>query len=155
MKAKKHALLSEISGALNGRVSDETFEVLGHKYTLRLGKPEAEDWIAANTDGTSMVAMMNVRKPTLAATLVSIDDVLMEQLFQPGDDVDASTKEYLISNTKELRTWRRGQILDWLREEVDTYVIDTLYAHYTGMSKKHKEAMQELENLSKRTPLPV
>jgi hypothetical protein len=153
MKAKRHPLLAELTNAVSGRLPEETIEVLGHAYTIKLAKPEADDWVAGQTEGSTIsAALLNARKPTLAVTLVAIDQIPVEQLFQPGDDLDPEVKELLHRDAKRMRDWRRGEILEWLREEVDPFVIDTLYNAVTKLSTKHKEAMKEIENFQKRTP---
>lgn len=149
---KRHPLLAEVSSALSGRQPSITKELLGHKYTMKLLKPEAEDWVAMHTDGTTLAAtMLNARKPTVAAALASIDDVAIDQLFQP-DEGDVKTREMLLANAKDMRDWRREQILDWVREELDIFVTDELYAAYSSMVPKHREAMRAAENFSKETP---
>lgn len=151
MKAKKHPLLGQITGALSGRLPEEDVEVFDHTYRLRVLMPEAEDWVAMNTKGSTIAsALFNVRKPTLACAITAIDGSPIESLFQPPDELES--REELMKEPRLLRDWRREQILDWLKEEVDSGVIDRLYAHYTALSTKHREALKELENFSKRTP---
>jgi hypothetical protein len=153
-KAKKHPILSGVTDAISGRLPEVVEEVLGVRYKLRLLKPEAEDWVANNTPGATVsAALLNSRKPTLAAALVSIsrrtddldndwDEVPVESLFTPQDDMDPGFKDALARDPKLMREWRREQVLEWMREEQDVYVIDKLYDAYSKLIPRHKEAMQ-------------
>lgn len=161
-KAKKHPLLANITAPLSGRLPETTAEVLGTKYRLRYLKPEAEDWVAINTPGTTVsAALLNSRKPTLAAAFVSItranedgeeEEVPVEKLFELPSDMEPKIREAIISDPKLLRDWRREQVLEWLREEADVYVVDRLYDAYSTLIPKHKEVMQELSGFLKGTP---
>lgn len=153
MKAKRHALLAEITSALEGRLPEDRVEILGHKYLIRLLKPEGEDWAASRTDGSSLAAsLLNARKPSVAAAIIAIDEVPVEKLFEPGADMELALREMLASNARALRDWRRSEVLEWLSEEMDPYVLETLYSAYSKMASKHREAMRGLENLAQRTP---
>ena len=155
-KAKKHQILADISGALSGKLPEITVEVLGHLYILRLLKPEGDDWVAANTVGSTFAAaLMNSRNPIVAASLVSIDGLPVEQLFSPDETMDARMKETLMAESKLIREWRREQVLDWVREELDPYVVGMLYDGYQKLIPQHREAMQEVGNFSKRTTSAV
>lgn len=161
ISAKKHPLLSTITAPLSGRLPETIVDVLGVKYRLRLLKPEAEDWVAMNTQGTTIsAALLNLRKPTLAAALVSVsyraddgheEEIPVERLFELPADMEPKVREGLQTDAKLLRDWRREQILEWLREEVDTLVVSTLYDAYTAMLPKHKEVMKELSGFSTGT----
>lgn len=162
-RSKKHPALSAVTGAISGSLPDTTVEVLGVKYRLRLLKPHQDDWVANNTPGATVsAALLNSRKPTIAAALVGLtpapseeapepSELPVEQLFQLPDDMDAETKEFLLRDAKAMRDWRQTQVLEWLCEEQDTYVIDKLYDAYSSLIPKHKEAMKEVEGFSKRT----
>ena len=160
-KAKKHPILAGITGPLSGRLPEVTEEILGTRYKLRLLKPEAEDWVAMNTPGsTYSAALMNYRRPTVAAALVSIstvdasntwNEIPVEHLFEIPADMDIKIKEMILSDPKMLRDWRREQVLEWLREELDTVIVDRLYDTYAKMVPKHREAMKEVSDFSKGT----
>lgn len=156
-KAKKHPLLGKITESLRGKSPEKVVEVLGHQYLLRLPLPEGMDWVASHTLGTTVSsALLNSRKPAVACALSGISDddgqmIPIEQLFQPGDDLDPLVREELFKDGRVLRDWRREQILEWLREEVDAYVVTALYAGYTQLESQHVETMKGLENFSKRT----
>lgn len=144
VKAKRNPKLSEISAAVAGRQPKTEVEVLGHTYQLELLKPEAEDWVAQNTEGvTAVAAVMNSQKPTIAAALVGVDGIPVEELFQFPEGADDFWLEQMKENAKARREWRRGEILDWLKEESDPYVIDEIFKAYSRMSKEHREALKE------------
>lgn len=146
---KKHTLLSELSGKL----PETTIDVQGVRYTLRLLRPEGEDWVAMKTEGTTMTAVLgNSRNPTLAVSLTSINETPVEQLFQLPDDMDPKTKELLLSSPSDLREWRRTQVLEWIREEMDPFVVKALYEAYRELSKQHQESLKGISSFSNRTP---
>lgn len=159
MKAKLNPKLQELTDAMNGRLPSVEEPVLGATYKLELLKPEAEDWVNANTQGTTPAAMLfNSRAPTVAAALRSIDfgdgtgPQTIEQLFQPGPEVDPKVLEAMGKSPIFMTEWRREQILLWVRG-IDSYVVEQLNSAYTKMYREHKEALGKLENFSKRTPL--
>jgi hypothetical protein len=165
-KAKKHPLLGQVTAALSGRLPETTVDIMGTRYKLRLLKPEAEDWVAMNTPGTtSSAALLNYRKPTLAAALVSIatfdeesgnwQEMPVEALFEIPSDMDVRAKEMLAQDPKMMRDWRRGEVLEWLREDLDTVVLDRMFDAYSKMVPLHKEAMKEVSGFSKGTPSAV
>lgn len=150
---KRHPLLTQITSDLSGRRPRKPVEVLGHTYTLELLMPEAEDWVAANTSGMTIVAAnLNTRKPTIACALTAIDDLQIEALF-PFESDDQKVREFMATNPNELRLWRRVQVLEWLKNDVDPYVVDELWNAYRKLQDEHYQEMKKLENFSKRTPL--
>lgn len=162
IKAKRHPKLEAHKAALQGRQPEVSPEILGCVYSLRYLLPEGDSWVAQKTSGNTYAAvLLNSRIPTLAASLTSVDygegdgPLPVEVLFQLPDDMDTALKEHYLQNSEILREWRRETVLDYLREEVDSYVIEKLYDAYTEMAKAHKELLKSTENLSKRIPLPV
>jgi hypothetical protein len=158
-KVKKHPLLGDITGAISERLPECTEEVAGVKYKMRRLKPEAEDWVASNTPGTTLsAAMLNIKKPTIAAALLSIDaggeegELPVEKLFMLPDEMDLDIKEQIKGDPKLMRGWRREQVLEWLREEHDSYVVDRLYEAYLKLIPTHREAIKAIEDFLKRTP---
>lgn len=150
---KKHPMLAELSSALCGNLPETEVDVQGAKYKFRLLKPEGDDWVGMKTAGNSVsAALLTARVPTLAAALVSINDVPVEQLFQPDDAMDVNSLEALKQDGALMREWRRNQVLEWFREGVSSWVVDTCYSAYTRMTQNHKKAMEGAENFSKRTP---
>lgn len=133
--------------------------MLGTTYTFRLLRPEADDWVTSHTQGqTPAAVMLNSRKPTIAAALVSIDfndgdgDIPVEKLFPLPDDMDAATKEAVMENEHLLRDWRREQVLAWLKD-FDSYVVQRIYEALSMLLDKHKKELTKLESFGKRTPL--
>ncbi len=153
MKAKKHDILKSITKTVDGNQPTKDVEVLGITYTLKVYKPEAEDWVSANTGGSTLSsALINVKRPTVAAALNAINGVAIEEIFQLGDEIPASMREELIQRPKALREWRRDQILEFLREETDGYIVDKLYESYLEMLTVHRQTLGKIGNFSKETP---
>lgn len=152
-KSKTHPLLSEISTSFSGVQKEITVEFMGRSYVLRLGKPEAEEWIATQTTGTTLAAALaNQRLPCVAASLASIDGHPVETLFQFPDDMETSTRELITRDGQALRTWRREAILTWLREEGNDVLVDALYDGYKNLLKERRSALSRIENLANGTP---
>jgi len=156
-KVKKHALLSQITNAVNGNLPTVNVEIQGATYTLQLLKPEGDDWANSRTDGTNMATMiLSTKKPTVAAALVSIDGIPVEQLFEPDYGVmEADEKQILTKQPAVMRDWTRSQVFEWLREECSILVVDELYSAYSKMSSANKDEVRQLGNFSKRTISPV
>lgn len=155
-KAKTHPLLASIRSSIDGKLPSTFAFIQDHKYSLQLLKPEGEEWVASNTVGTTPTAiLMNVRKPTVAASLTAIDDIPVETLFQLPDSIDAATKERVLNNSDLLRDWRRSQVLDFVRNGLDGVIVEALYSAYVKMAEEHKQSLRELENLSKEEKTPT
>lgn len=152
---KQNKKLQELKAAVNGRHTSTQVEILGTKYDLRILSPEANDWVASFTQGSTLAALTyNVQNPTLACALVSIDSEPVEALFLPESTADVSQQfvDSLNEDAAKMKLWRREALLSWLKEDVDTYVVNKLWDAYRDMTKEQSKRLGELENLSKRTP---
>jgi hypothetical protein len=154
MQVKKDPRLLTMAQALSGRLPEVVEEIDGRKFKLRLLKPEADDWVAANTPGSTLAAMrVNSNTPTIAAALVSIDfgdgEVPVEQLFQP-DGANKIEKQFYDNNPAELVNWRRGQIVEFLRNDCDKITVSRLFKAYDKMETENSTAVSE--DFTKGTP---
>lgn len=156
MSAKRHSVLGDISAGLRGLVPTSTTSIVGHTYTLTALSPEAEDWVNGQGVGNSLVGIaISTQKPRLAAAIVAIDSVPVEQLFTPGDDMTKEQREALLSSSMEnQRIWRREELLKWLRDDFDTLVIAKLDTAYAELKSRHYEALKDAENLARGIPSP-
>ena len=137
-------------------------EVLGTTYHLELLKPEGEEWVSSRTEGDTLSgALLNMKLPTIAAALTHIDfgdgegRLPVEALFALGEGLDSNFIEYLQNNPKQMRSWRREQVLEWVREELDIFVVETVAEAYFTLLKGHKKKLGDMRPLSKGTPSPA
>lgn len=153
MKVKKNSLLNEISSAYTGMLPTDDVTILGVKYTLTLPKPEGEEWVYANTDGNTRASILaNTRLPTIAVCLTAINDLVIETLFQLPDDITPEQTKYYTDNPAQLRNWRRSAILDWLREDATSTLVNALFAGYEKLLETQASTLKDAQNLVNGTP---
>ena len=90
-----------------------------------------------------MYAESNV--PQLSYALVSINNIPMSELFE------ATSTEELAEFNQDPKAWRIQTIARWLINR-PTNIVETLWLEYLKLKDRFGKAMQDVENLSKRTP---
>lgn len=155
IKAKRHALIGDLSKELRGLRISDTFAVLGHRYKLGLLSPSEMDWVMEKASNTSknLVEMATLmQRPLIAAALAEIDDIPVAQLFQLPDDMEKATREVIEGDVKLLTEWRREQVFQFLGEDVDVEILKELGGKYFDLESKKRAHIGEIRNLSKGTP---
>ena len=154
-RAKEHPLLKQLTGELRGCAMSETFDVAGHKYTLRSLSPLEESWADGHVDGQNLYqAGRNRRAPYVAAALEAIDGVNVRELFAlPETGIEPAVREVYLNNDMFLTDWRRGQVLRFVAEDLQPEVLMQLWNSYLELAGRREEALEKLGPLSKRTSI--
>ena len=156
-KAKRHQALQDLSKELRGFRISETFSIFGHTYKLGVLAPGDEDWVHEQAGRSNNVveyaALM--QKPRLAAALLEIDGIPVTQLFSLPDDLDKGVREAIEADQKQLTAWRRGEVLDFMRDDMDLAVISQLDSSLTQLEARKQEAISQVVPFSKETPSTV
>lgn len=152
-KSKRHQVLQDIAKGLRGLALSDTADVGGHRYTMQVLSPEGEAWVTDHANGNTLATYAaSTALPRLAAAITAIDDVLIEQLFVPGDDMPKEQREaWAAAAPTAQRDWRREELLTFLRDDFDTILIRELSEFYLRLDARHKEAVKDTGNLSTRT----
>lgn len=156
-KAKLHPIAASLSRELRGLRANKVYEVYGHHYTLGLLAPKDEDWVAeraASLGNNVFEYAAKSGKPRVAAALMAIDDVPVAELFQLPDepDMSADTRKYLEGNRDAFNEWLRGQVFDYVCNDMDSAVIEQLERNYMKLDEEKKEALKKIGPFSARTP---
>jgi hypothetical protein len=143
--AKRHPLLAEVSAAVNGEVPRESVKIGKFEFTLEAPSAEGEEWANAQSKGESLAAtMLSMRTPSVAVSLRAINNVPVEQLFEPGDDMDKDVKTLMLKEPRAMRRWLWAAVYDWLLVECNPAVVDALYKVYSGLAQKQREVLKAL-----------
>lgn len=143
--AKKHPLLAQVSAAVNGETPRDTVKIGKFEFTLEAPSAEAEEWANTQAKGENMTsALLSMRAPSVSIALRAIDGVPVEQLFEPGEDMDKDVKAALMRDARALRRWTWNAVYEWLLEECNPAVVDALYKTYGTLAQKQREIMKAL-----------
>jgi hypothetical protein len=154
-RAKVHPLRAQIGQELRGCQSQEDFVVCGRTYTLRTLWPVEEEWADSLVDGSTIYqAGRNRRAPYVAAALVAVDGVPVQELFQLPDDTPDELRNLYLSAPDALVSWRRSEVFRWLKEEVQPPVLAELWGSYQVLEERRREALEKIGPLSTRTAPP-
>lgn len=154
-RAKTHPLLDSLGAQLGGTTTSETFEVSGHKYTLRTLSPLEESWADGFVAGENLYqAGRNRRAPYVAASLEAIDGTSVRELFVLPENTPDDMKETYARSPEAISDWRRREVLRWVREVMPPPVLAELWVAYQELEKKRTEALEKIGPLSRRSLSP-
>ncbi len=150
-KAKRHAVLQDITKQLKGHEVSEVFTVGGKDYLMTTIDADEELWCDGITQITSPAqALSSYRISRVCASIKSIDEVSVKELFDFPDDMSAALKkEYSVTHYGS-RTWEMSQLMIWLGELPNHLVVE-LANHYTELNKRRKDSWDALKNSSAKT----
>lgn len=150
--AKRHAALLDIQKQLQGHELETTVEVAGHKFHMTTINSDEEMWADGfmQTDSTPQ-AVSSYRKSRLAASIKSIDNIPITEMFEFPEDMDEDTKRQFTMSRYGERTWQMNQLYVWLGE-LGMPIIDQLATEYQKISRQRKESLDNLKNSSAGIP---
>lgn len=150
----KKALLKQIDAELSGIPAQRTAEVAGHKYTFHLLNRSEESLSKSLAPDTFTMAQLlsDNSAQTLAVALDKIDDTDIHELF---DDVPstytAEERQEVTANPRAKERMVRENVMNWILDKPGVFA-QTLWLEYVGFKGEAKEAMDQLDPLSTRTP---
>lgn len=143
VEKKLHPSLIALRDSLRGQSLKKTVKVLGIDYELTVPRPEGDDWAAAHTIGaTNLSAALSIGRAQLATSISSIGGVPVEQLFEMSKE----DRESFGDDVAAVRNWRREQLLSFLREDMETWVVDQLQQGLSTLLSEHREMLKSLPN---------
>lgn len=147
----KHELLDRIDSELAGVVLSEPVEIGGRKYGLKLLERNEESYARSlfPEDATVLQVFSDQSLPVLAVALKSVDEITVEELFAPGDDMSADDRKN-IATPEGLKRWRYEQTLTWLNGKPGTFV-EALWLGYLEMKRKAQKQLEDMRPLSNGT----
>jgi hypothetical protein len=146
-------LLQDLSAEIDQGFIEDTFEVQGHKYKLRLLSDGESNWKNRYIDGlSSALSLMSQRKSaTLAIAIRAIDANDVVTLFAPtvptADSDDAAKKEYE-EWTKATKLERQFNVAkkmyDFLSQRPNDFTTE-LFDGYSKLEDRRKEVIKNLK----------
>lgn len=150
--ARRHTLLNDITSLLKGHELSVEAEVIGHKFLLTTLSSDEEMWSDGLMQNNSTAqTISSYRKARLAASIKSIDNVPVSEMFELTEEFNKEEKILYSDPQYGKRAWQMSQLYIWLGE-LPMNVIDELAIKYQEMNKTRREAIEGIGNLSKRTP---
>ena len=142
-KAKRHQILRDMAAEMNGRHIQKDVVVERWTFTIRTLKPVEQDWVmskAENSFGDPAKLMMFQVRPLVAASLVAVNGVSVEELFALPDDMSADIKLALQRDEKAMRSWRLSQVLEFVGEELQEEIVAPLWNAITMLKERQVAA---------------
>ena len=151
-RAKAHPLLDSLGAQLTGTQTSDTFEVSGHKYTLRTLTPLEESWADGFVGGENLYqAGRNRRAPYVAAALEGVDGTSVRELFVLPENTPEDMRETYGKSPEAYADWRKREVLRWVREVMPPPVLGELWTAYQELEGRRTEALEKIGPLSKRS----
>lgn len=152
-EAERHKLLDAIDSELRGAHKEQNFELLGRTYRLKTLDPAEESWADSYVAGNNFYqTARNRRAPYVAAALVSIDNIPVDQLWKMPEDAPALHKKLYDENKEFHKNWLHEQILSWLINPAKHGpIVQFLWACYLDLDTERSDALEELDPLLKKT----
>lgn len=143
---KKHDILNQIEGDLEGLDRTVVVQLGAHKFKLRMLSRSEETRARGIVDAENIfTAFADSNVPQLAYATQAINDVAVEELFTPDTEEDTE------SCNRDPRRWRAMQLAEWYGKQ-PTIMVEKLWLEYLQLKDKVAKSLEELENFSKTTP---
>lgn len=139
-------ILDDLASELDKGFLEETFEVSGHRWTMRLLQDHERNWANGFIRNTSLNAMLtSVRAPVLAIGIRAIDDVPIPTFFQKQWEEESAELETLArqmletSNPYIKQYWFAERLFVWLSQRPPKFV-EGLWAKWTELEQRRDKA---------------
>ena len=140
-QARRHSALKNFFEDVKKGFLKEDVVLAGHKFTIHTLNDEEESWSDGFIRSTSAVSYVSSRKdPRLSCAIKAVDDIPVDQLFEPDTSMSDSERERIKEPTAKLY-WLRLQLMLFLSKEIPPPVTDALYKKYEELSSKRDEAL--------------
>lgn len=144
-RAKRSSVLDNLKKDIFKGYIDKIVEINGHKFKLHTLNEDDEVWADAYVRTSTALSMVTSRKaPRLAASIMEIDGVSANNLFEYPDDMPIEAKKSLDENPIQKRYWIYDQMLYFLLEESNRPFINELWSKFEELEKAREEALKEL-----------
>lgn len=150
--AKRNSVLLKLNEQLNGMNLDKSVTVAGNDFYMTTLTSDESVWADSHTNmNTEISFLSSQRVPRIAASVKRVNGTPVEELFEFPEDMSEEDKKYHSQNQYRKRYWVMNQMLSFLSEQSDPFVME-LWEHYAGLVKKRDDSWDELKKLSARTP---
>lgn len=146
-------MLADLTAEIDKGFLEETYEVQGHKYRMRLLSDGENNWKARWMDafGSALSILAQRKSATLAVSLKSIDEQDVLVLFAPKAPPTDAAESVLADYEK----WSKGDALDrqfivakkiynFLSQRPETFVT-ALYAEYEKLEKRRDKLVKNVK----------
>ena len=140
-------ILMDLDKELKGLLLEDTFEVLGHKYTLRLLSESETIWTFEflNPSSTLSIAVAS-RLANLAIGLRAIDGYPVDEVFKDTFDFySEDKKDSLLKAYEESQKVYATLVMDWLKQKPSEFVTE-LHECWQELQTRRYEAQEEVKN---------
>lgn len=140
------SILDDLASELDKGFLEESFDIAGHKWTMRLLQDHERNWANGFVRNTSLNAMLtSVRAPVLAIGIRSIDGVPIPQFFQQQWESEAAELETVAQQMLESANqyvkqyWFAERLFKWLSMRPPSFV-EQLWAKWTDLESRRDKA---------------
>jgi hypothetical protein len=143
--AKRNPVLLKLHEQLNGMKLDKSISVAGTDFYMTTLTSDESVWADSHTNmNTEISFLSSQRVPRLAASIKRINGKPVEELFEFPDDMSEEDRKYHSQNQYRKRYWVMSQMLSFLSEQSDPFIMD-LWEHYATLIKDRDESWDNLK----------
>jgi hypothetical protein len=147
LKAVPNSILNTLKSDLNKGEVEEEFDMLGHKWKVRVLDADARSWAFQFVNDNNVIAYgESLKAPQLAAALQAVDGIPVDELFQYPEDMKKEDKDLLSSNPLKKKYWVRNQLMLWIVENLDPTITNQVHKRYVKLAERRDAALGALPN---------
>lgn len=143
-------ILDDLASELDQGFLEDTFEVAGHQWTMRLLQDHERNWANGFIRNTSINSMVtSVRAPTLAIGIRSIDGIPIATFFQKqfeaeNEELHALARQMIEqANPYTRQYWFAERMFQWLSLRPPTFV-EKLWAKWLSLEERRDKAEESM-----------
>lgn len=148
------SILLDVQKELGGDYLEDTFQVGGHSYLMRMYNDAEFTWIFSKVDSAALsnkaALALQIRKPTLAVVIRAIDGVSVESMFEDEwNSLDDDQKETWINlkiSEEEAKKYFSAELFLNLISKFPSSSINKLYEEWRKLEKRQETAKEEVKN---------
>lgn len=143
-------ILLDLQRELSGELLEETFEIRGKKFTLRLLNESETGWVYGFVSVSSIgqaATLLGARLAMLAIGVRAIDGYTVEELLEGvWSDMDEVKKREYLSNNHNSKKFALAAIFKEQLSEYPPSFISELQEKWQGLEARRNEAQGEIKN---------
>lgn len=145
-RAAALTILDDLATELDKGFLEDTFDVSGHKWTMRLLQDHERNWANGFIRNTSLNAMLtSVRAPVLAIGIRAIDGIPIPVFFQKqweeeSGELESLAKQMLENSNPYIKQyWFAERLFQWLSLRPPKFV-EGLWEKWTALEGRRDKA---------------
>lgn len=144
--SKRHKILNDLKQEISRGFITEEVTVLGRVFKLKTLNEEEEAWSDQFLQpATAYSILASARVPKLALSIVSIDGLAPDQLFEYPDNWSFEEKEGHEKNAVRKLYWLRTEMMKFLAD-LDRSTILELWSAYSKLDQRRAEVIKQSPN---------